>query len=175
MAFKRRNRVRLLSRNGRDMSGSFPELVQEMRALEHDLVLDGELVICDERGCPQFERLGRRARMSKPESVSKAAAEDPAAIFAFDLLELNGQDYRNYPLVIRKAMLGNALKGTKRIVYAQQIENSAAELWVLAKRFDLEGVSAKHGSSMYSAGRSDRWVKIKTAVGAERESKRRPR
>lgn len=43
--------------------------------------------------------------MSKPESVRKGAAEDPAAIFAFDLLSLDGDDYRNYPLVIRKAML----------------------------------------------------------------------
>lgn len=157
------------------MAGSFPELVQELRAIEHDLVIDGELVVCDERGCPQFERLGKRARMSKPESVRKGAAADPAAIFAFDLLWLDGQDYRNYPLVIRKGMLRHVLQGCERIIYANHFENSAAELWALAKKFQLEGILAKDGSSMYTVGQSDRWMKIKTAAGAEREMKRRPR
>lgn len=51
-------RVRLESRNGRDMAASFPEVVEALRAIPCDLVIDGELVICDERGRPQFERLG---------------------------------------------------------------------------------------------------------------------
>jgi hypothetical protein len=41
-------------------------------------------------------------------------------IFSFDLLWLDGHDYRNYPLVIRKAMLAKTLKGSKRIIYAHR-------------------------------------------------------
>ena len=74
----------------------------------------------------------------------------------------------NFPLTIRKAMLARVLAGSDRIKYAEHFEDSPAELWALAKRLDLEGIVAKHGSSTYSAGRSDRWVKIKTAAGAER-------
>jgi bifunctional non-homologous end joining protein LigD len=171
---KHSKRLRLESRNGRDMTAAFPELDEELRAIGHDFVADGELVICDERGCPQFERLGRRARMSKRESIHKGAATDPAAIFAFDLLELDGQDYRDYPLVIRKAMLRKTLQGTKRVIYVDHFENSPAELWALANKFELEGVMAKLGSSTYIAGRSNCWQKIKTTAGAERERRRRP-
>jgi ATP-dependent DNA ligase len=72
-------------------------------------------------------------------------------------------------------MLRNTVQGAMRILYASHIEDTAAPLWVLAKRFDLEGVIAKDGSSRHIAGRSDRWQKIKTAAGAERERERRPK
>src|SRR5688572_9504945 len=62
LATKHGTRVHLESRRGRDMAPSFPEVVEALRAIPHDFVIDGELVICDERGCPQFERLGKRAR-----------------------------------------------------------------------------------------------------------------
>ena len=61
-----------------------------MRQFAQDSVVDGKLVICDEKGCPQLDRLGPRARLLKPESIREAANFDPAAIFAFDLLELDG-------------------------------------------------------------------------------------
>lgn len=48
-----------------------------------------------------------------------------------------------------------------------------AELWALAKEFELEGLMDKDGSSRYVAGRSDRWLKIKMTAGAERENKSR--
>jgi bifunctional non-homologous end joining protein LigD len=174
LASKRGKRVRLESRNGRDMTAAFPELVAAMRTIQRDLVIDGELVICDERGCPQFAKLGQRARLRRPDRIDEAAAKNPAAIFAFDLLELDGEDYRGYPLVIRKGMLQHALSGSGRIIYAGHFENSAAELWALAKKFELEGIVAKDGSAAYAAGRSTRWQKIKTKLGAEREKKRRP-
>lgn len=118
LATKHGKRVRLESRNGRDMAPQFPELVDAMRALDHDLVLDGELVICDERGHPQWDRLRNRSVRRNEESIRSAAAEDPAAIFAFDMLWLDGEDYRGFPLVVRKAMLRDALKGSRRIIYA---------------------------------------------------------
>jgi ATP-dependent DNA ligase len=97
------------------MTAEFPELVAAMRTIQRDLVIDGELAICDDRGCPQFARLGPRARLRRPDRIDEAAAKDPAAIFAFDLLELDGEDYRAYPLVIRKGMLQHALSRSGRI------------------------------------------------------------
>ena len=166
LASRRGQRVRLESSRGRDMAPSFPELVDALRAIPHELILDGELVVCDGRGRPQFERLARRARISKEESVRTGAIEDPAAVFAFDLLWLDGRDYRNFPLVIRKGMLRYVLRQSQRIIYASHFENSAAELWALARKFKLEGVVAKDASSLYTAGRTDRWVTIRTATGA---------
>jgi bifunctional non-homologous end joining protein LigD len=64
---KRGQRVKLESRRGRDMAASFPEVVEALRAIPHDLVIDGELVICDARGCPQFERLSKITTFTRRE------------------------------------------------------------------------------------------------------------
>jgi bifunctional non-homologous end joining protein LigD len=168
LAIKRGTQVRMLSRRGRDMAHAFPELVQSMRALP-DVVLDGELAICDKTGCPNFERLGARSRMRDAERIRVAAAADPAVMFAFDLLVLAGQDYRHYPLMHRKAQLAGTLTTSERIVYAQHFDRVGDDLLALAQQFAAKGIIAKDGSAPYWAGHTDRWVKIKPAAGAEWE------
>lgn len=59
--------------------------------------------------------------------------------------------------------------------FAKHINDSSAEVWQLAVQMNLEGIVAKDGTSIYSAGRTTRWQKIKTEVGVERERERRPR
>jgi hypothetical protein len=68
------------------MSASFPELVDELQPIGHDFVADGELVVLDNRGCPQWHRLQRRHVIRDAQRIRQAAVADPAAIFAFDLL-----------------------------------------------------------------------------------------
>jgi bifunctional non-homologous end joining protein LigD len=102
LASKIGDRVKLLSRNGNDMTDRFPEVAEALRAIPADLVIDGELVICDEMGCAQWHRLQKRHVVRRADRIREAARLDPACIFAFDLLWLDGQDYRMYPLVIRK-------------------------------------------------------------------------
>lgn len=83
----------------------FPELVTAVKELP-DLVLDGELVMLDVAGKPAFDRLVRRSRLRKPISVDHAAKTTPAAIAAFDLLELEGRDVRS--LLAQDASRGHA-------------------------------------------------------------------
>ena len=73
----------------------------------------------------------------------------------------------------RKAALHDLLPWRGRIRYAGHFADSAAELWRLANELELEGIVAKHGRSPYRAGRSDRWLKIKTDAGEARERTRR--
>ncbi|MGZ5260153.1 MAG: ATP-dependent DNA ligase, partial [Burkholderiales bacterium] len=101
--------IRLESRNGRDMAASFPELVEAMQAVEHDFVCDGELVVLDEQGRPQWDRLKRRHVLRHPGRIKQAAAEEPACIFAFDLLWLDGEDFRQRPLLDREWSLYQVL------------------------------------------------------------------
>jgi len=75
------------------MALAFPELVEDLAKLP-DLVLDGELVILDAQGHPQFEQLRRRALMSRRINIEHAAQTGPAAIVAFDLLMLEDKDLR---------------------------------------------------------------------------------
>jgi ATP-dependent DNA ligase len=83
----------------------FPELVEAIRAASHDFVCDGELVVLGEHGRPQWDRLKRRHVLRHPSRIAQAAAEQPAAIFAFDLPWLDGEDYRPRTLLERKSAL----------------------------------------------------------------------
>ena len=111
--------LRLLSRRGNNLISSFPEIERELRALP-EAVIDGEVVMLDEQGRPQFERLRLRTVL-RPDAIERAARQEPAAIFAFDLLALEGRDLRKLPLLKRKAALQKLLKGAKRICYTAHV------------------------------------------------------
>jgi bifunctional non-homologous end joining protein LigD len=172
---KRGKAVRLESRSGRDMGACFPELVEEIRPIRADFVADGEVVVLDTEGRSVWERLHNRHRLKDPKKIARAAIEDPAAIFAFDLLWLNGADFRPRPLLQRKDALHRLLPANRRIRFATHIPDSCSDLWELAESMELEGIVAKRADSAYTAGRSDCWQKIKTDAGAERERQRRPK
>jgi bifunctional non-homologous end joining protein LigD len=119
--------------------------------------------------------LTARHVIKNPARIRQAAAQDPAAIFAFDLLWLNGADFRPRPLLERKAALHGTLPANRRIRYAAHFADSSKELCQLVVDLELEGIVAKDAVSIYTAGRTARWLKIKTQAGAERERRRRPR
>src|SRR5215813_9261050 len=90
--------VRLLTRNGIDWSARFPLIFEAAGALQvRSFLLDGEAVACDGDGMPVFDRLRYRRQDGR------------VFLYAFDLLELNGQDTRRKPLEGRKAMLASVL------------------------------------------------------------------
>jgi ATP-dependent DNA ligase len=66
------------------------------------------------------------------------------------------------------------MPGNRRIRYAGHFADSSAELSALANELELEGIVAKDAQSAFTAGRTTRWQKIKTHIGAERERTRRP-
>jgi bifunctional non-homologous end joining protein LigD len=101
MAASRDGTPELVSRRGNDFADRFPEISFELLRLPA-AVLDGELVILDNQGRPQFERLSRRSRLSKPISIKHGSRIDPACLFAFDLLQYAGDDLRARPLLERK-------------------------------------------------------------------------
>jgi bifunctional non-homologous end joining protein LigD len=144
------------------------------QVVRHDLICDGELVILDDTGRPQWDRLKRRHVLRHPGRIKQAASEEPACIFAFDLLWLDGEDYRQRPLIDRKWRLYEVLGQRGRVRHAGHFADSSVALWQMAVQLELEGIVAKDASAPYTAGRTTRWQKIKTDVGAEREKQRRP-
>src|SRR5687767_9095436 len=73
----------LKSRNGNDLTASFPDVARAVRALPVPrAVIDGELVIPDAQGVPSFQALQKRARLSRAIDVRRAAAESPAVFYA---------------------------------------------------------------------------------------------
>ena len=107
-------RVRATSRNGRDITGSYPELRALGEAVGADqLLLDSELVVVDDGGRPSFGRLQHRMQLQGP-AVARAAAQDPVSIVLFDLLHQNGEPLFDLPYDDRRARLeGLGLAGPR--------------------------------------------------------------
>jgi ATP-dependent DNA ligase len=154
-------RSSLLSRRGNDLARQFPEIAAAIETLP-ECVIDGELVMLDEHGRSLFEELRARCRLRTPLTVSRSAAQRPAAVCAFDLLSLDGRDLRTLPLVERKAQLFGMLARGARIFYCQHVVGSGRQLFAAAERLGLEGIMAKLASAPYPRSASSDWVKIKT-------------
>ena len=94
-------KVWLYSRPGNDLTYRFPLIVESLARLRSpSCIIDGEAVACDESGVPSFERIRYRRH------------DASVFLYAFDLIELNGDDLRGDPLEIRKATLANLLANT---------------------------------------------------------------
>ena len=87
----------------------------------------------DEHGRSQWERLTRRTALLNPIRVRCAAVQEPAAIFAFDILWLDGEDYRMRPLLDRMWPLYRMLGQQGRARHTGHFADSSAELWQLAR------------------------------------------
>ena len=155
--------ARLLSRNGNDLSVSFPEVTRALSALAVDrLILDGEVVTLDEEGHPSFQRLQQRAKLRRPVDIRHAAVESPATYFAFDLLALGDHDLRSLPLSARKELLRKLVPATGVIRFLDHFEKDGEVLYEQVQKLGLEGIVAKRAESAYRPGRSPMWLKIRT-------------
>ncbi len=168
LAERRGTEARLLSRNGNDLSASFPEVVRSLRALPMtNVIIDGEVVTLDDKGHPNFQRLQQRARLRRPLDIRRAAVESPATLYAFDLPSLEGYDLRTLPLVERKAVLARVVPPAGPLRYLDHIEKQGEAFFSQVERMGLEGIIAKKGDSPYKGGRSPVWLKIKAARSDE--------
>lgn len=123
----------MLTRRGNDLLGLFPEIAVDLKKLP-DMAIDGELVMLDEKGKPEFHQLRGRCAIRDPNSIGVAARSKPAAVFAFDVLQLRGKDLRALPLLKRKAALQKELSRTERIVYRRLAPGVLQELRRLTPR-----------------------------------------
>ena len=102
IARKAGEQVRLYSRPGNDLTRRFPAIVEALAGLKsHSYIIDGAAVACDDDGVASFDLLRYRRR------------DDRVFLYAFDLVELNGDDLRRYPLERRKADLARLLAPTR--------------------------------------------------------------
>jgi bifunctional non-homologous end joining protein LigD len=149
------NKQQLLTRNKKDATTWYPEVVQALQTLRGDFILDGEIGLLNEHGIPNFESMRSRAVRKRGELVT---------YFAFDLLFLNGRDVRALPLIERKARLRKLLpKEHPRLRYVDYIENQGEAMYEHAVKIGLEGVVGKKADSQYIGGRRREWLKSKPA------------
>jgi bifunctional non-homologous end joining protein LigD len=154
--------VRLLTRNGHDWATRFPLIAEAVAALRvRSCLVDGEAVACDDNGVAVFAKLRQRRN------------DRDVLLYAFDLLELDGQDLRREPLERRKVALARLLARDK--VGLQVNDHLAAAGDVVfrhACQLGLEGIVSKRLGSRYVSGRTRDWLKMKNpnAPAVKREA-----
>ncbi len=165
---KRESGLRLLSRNSQDLTHAFPEVARALGGLRcRSIALDGEVVVHDDRGLPDFSLIQRRGRLVRAADILSASLELPATYYVFDLLEYEGFDLRSLTVEKRRALLKEALPTTGPLRFSESVEEKGELLFEKMKTLGLEGVVAKRAGSPYAAGRSDAWRKIRVMQEAE--------
>jgi bifunctional non-homologous end joining protein LigD len=154
--------AKLRYRSGQDSTDRYPELTAALRALPiPGLVLDGEIVMLDAEGKPDFHKLSFRGQMHRTSEIQRAALVHPVTMVVFDLLGAAGFDLRGLPLVARKALLRRVLPTIGPLRYADHVEHHGEALLAQVVARGLEGVVAKKASSPYRSRRSPDWLKMK--------------
>ena len=155
--------VELRGRSGRDMTATYPEVVEALAGLElPGAVVDGEVVAIDDDGAPSFSRLQERMLLTKPRDVAAARSRVEVTFLAFDVLRLDGHGLANTPYEDRRALLQELDLDVDHVSTPEAFTGSLAEAMDASLDLRLEGVVAKRRSSRYLSGRrSSSWVKLK--------------
>jgi bifunctional non-homologous end joining protein LigD len=151
--------VRLESRTGKDLTGTYPE-VSAAVAAQHsrDLLLDGE-VVAYEGDQTSFTRLQQRLGSTRPSP--EQVATYPVVFCVFDLLEVDGEDLTDRPLVERRARLTRTIRSNSALQHTEAWRDDSQRRFAEACRSGWEGLIAKRADAPYVAGRSKYWLKLK--------------
>ena len=154
--------VRLISRNGIDMSVSYPELTDRSSWPEQGFVADAEIIAVGRSGRPDFGLLQGRMKLSRAADVARAQQSTPVRLMLFDLLFDAGEDLRRQPLSERRRRLEQFFRPSAAPVeLSGVIDGDVAHILESAAELGLEGVMAKRTDGRYVGQRSRSWLKLK--------------
>jgi bifunctional non-homologous end joining protein LigD len=148
-------KAKIISRNGIDFSHKYQKIWDDLKQINEDAILDGELVIEGKNGQSRFQDI-QNYEGDKTDLVLK--------YYVFDLLSLKGHDLRDLELLKRKELLKALIVPLKSqpIIYNDHITGKGTDLFKKAQKEGWEGIIGKDGKSYYSSGkRSGRWLKFK--------------
>ncbi len=143
--------VRLITRNGNDFTSRFPLAAAAVSALPaNSFLIDGEAIVTNAKGLAIFDLIRQKRHGGD------------AVLIAFDLIELDGQDLRRWPLEDRKRKLAKLVRGPHPgIVLNEFFEGDGDVLFEHVCKLGCEGIVSKLLGSLYRSGRSRHWIKVK--------------
>lgn len=148
----------LYSRKGISFDKKFSPIVDALRKFGFEAILDGEIVVVDDQGHPDFQALQHY----------QDSGRGYLLYYVFDLLYLNGHDLTGMPLLRRKDFLKKILPRSPRIRLSGHVSKEGTLFYKVTKGKGLEGIVAKHTQSPYEAGRRSRnWLKVKAKLTQE--------
>ena len=152
IAEKNKNKILLYSRNGISFLSIYPIVADQLLNIKEDVVIDGEIVVINDKGKPDFQLLQHYAENQ----------DHPIQYYIFDLLKLNGHDTTGLSLIERKELLQKIIPKNEVIKYSDHILEKGKSFFKVSKEKDLEGIMAKKMDSKYYTGkRTSDWLKIK--------------
>lgn len=143
--------VKLYSRKGNSFNELYPSVVKELEKISAEAILDGEIVVTDEEGKPDFQLL---------QNYSNSIGQ--LHYYVFDLLSLNGHNTCGLKLLERKELLKKLLPKNNVVHYSNHIVEKGIDFFRESRKINLEGILAKKSDSEYHPGvRTQEWMKIK--------------
>lgn len=158
-------RIRLFTRNGNDWTSKLAALARRMGSMKlPDGWYDGEIVVLDEAGLPDFQALQGAFDTSRTGKI---------VYYLFDVPFCDGLDLRQLPLLERRKRLEALLNGSGKdsgqdaVRYSASFEENAQDMIASACKMGLEGVIGKRKTSPYVSRRSADWIKLKCGMRQE--------
>ncbi|HVU98174.1 MAG TPA: DNA ligase D [Puia sp.] len=157
LAYLKKGKVELRSRNNKSFEKYYP-VYDALKQWSVSAVLDGELVVLNEKGQSNFNALQNW----------RSEADGELIYYVFDLLWLEGKDLTGLPLAQRRKLLEGIVPADGLVRYSQSFAASGTEFYAAAQKMGLEGIMAKKTESHYTPGiRTREWLKIKTSMRQE--------
>ena len=153
VAMINKGNVNLVSRNNKPFNEKFYPIVDALKKWNINAIIDGEAVVLNEKGVSNFGALQNW----------RSEADGDLFYYVFDVLWLNGYDFKNLPLVKRKQILNEQIPFEGIIRLSESFETSATEFLEATAKMGMEGIMAKKEDSAYIEGdRTREWLKIKS-------------
>lgn len=154
--------VLLINRNGKDITYRYPDVAAALNERWPDdvLMLDGEIVVFDDQGKPDFGLVARRDRVGSEAKAVQAAKRLPATFVAFDILQHGTTDLTGTSLLGRRALLEHHVERGPGISVSP-VSQDGLTMWQFCLENGLEGLIAKKLGDPYYGGRNQTWVKVK--------------
>jgi bifunctional non-homologous end joining protein LigD len=138
------------SRNAYDWSARLPAIAAAALIKAKSFTIDGEAVVLGADGLSRFDELRRRETART------------AILYAFDLIEHDGEDLRNLPFLDRKAALARLLRDSEAsILLNEHIAEDGATVFAHACRLGAEGIVSKKVDGAYHSGPCRVWIKVR--------------
>ena len=158
--------TKIQSRNCKDITHRYPEIAEAVDSVlknNESVVLDGEIVVLNNEGIPDFQMHQKRMNVDSQRDIEFLSDNIPATYFVFDILYFDGKNVEELHLPDRRKILNSLIGGgSKRIRISEYIEEKGKALFKSVIERQLEGIVAKHKYSKYRQGiRSSAWLKIK--------------
>ena len=151
ISYVQKGKVRMDSRSALDYTKKYPPVAEALKALKKDIILDGEVVVFNEEGLPDFDALQLYNGHNTPISYC-----------VFDILWLDGYNLMELPLEERKKILKDLVKGNKVLKFSESFDDGEGLYQHMLEK-NLEGIVAKKRDSEYLPGvRSYEWLKVPT-------------